>query len=35
MNMDITELNMDIGDKSSDGIKSGKNTSVLFEKFLK
>ena len=35
VNMDITELNMDLGDKSSDGIKSGKNTSILFEKFLK
>ena len=35
VNLDITELNMDLGDKSSDGIKSGKNTRILFKKFLK
>jgi arginase len=33
VNMDITELNMDLGSKS-DGIKSGKNTVLLFKKFL-
>jgi arginase len=33
VNMDITELNMDLGTKH-DGEKSGKNTVVLFKKFL-
>lgn len=33
VNMDITELNMDLGTKS-DGVKSGKNTVLLFKKFL-
>jgi arginase len=33
VNMDITELNMDLGTKN-DGIKSGKNTVKLFKHFL-
>jgi arginase len=33
VNMDITELNMDLG-TNRDGEKSGKNTVVLFKKFL-
>jgi arginase len=33
VNMDITELNMDLGSKQ-DGVKSGKNTAKLFHKFL-
>ena len=33
VNMDITELNMDLGSKI-DGEKSGKNTIKLFNKFL-
>jgi arginase len=33
VNMDITELNMDLGSKN-DGKKSGKNTVVLFKKFI-
>jgi len=33
VNMDITELNMDLGTKR-DGIKSGINTEKLFHKFL-
>jgi arginase len=33
VNMDITELNMDLGNKL-DGNKSGKNTVKLFKKFL-
>jgi len=33
VNMDITELNMDLGTKS-DGIKSGMNTEKLFHKFI-
>jgi arginase len=33
VNLDITELNKDLGSKS-DGIKSVKNTEVLFHKFL-
>ena len=33
VNIDITELNMDLGSKQ-DGIKSGKNTQKIFEKFL-
>lgn len=33
VNVDITELNMDLGSKR-DGIKSGKNTGKLFRNFL-
>ena len=33
VNVDITELNMDLGSKE-DGIKSGKNTEKIFDKFL-
>ena len=33
VNMDITELNSDLGEKM-DGEKSIKNTEVLFHKFL-
>ena len=33
VNMDITELNKDLGSKS-DGIKSVKNTEILFHKFI-
>ena len=33
VNVDITELNMDLGSKK-DGIKSGKNTEKIFDKFL-
>ena len=33
VNLDITELNKDLGSKS-DGIKSVKNTEILFHKFL-
>ncbi len=33
VNMDITELNMNLG-KNNDGIKSGKNTVLLFKKFI-
>jgi arginase len=33
VNMDITELNMDLG-KKQDGIKSGVNTEKLFHKFI-
>jgi arginase len=33
VNMDITELNMDLG-KKRDGIKSGINTEKIFHKFI-
>ena len=33
VNMDITELNLDLG-SASDAEKSGKNTVELFKKFL-
>lgn len=35
VNMDITELNMDLGKTPNDNVKSGKNTMILFERFLK
>ena len=35
VNMDITELNMDLGKTQNDNAKSGKNTVILFERFLK